>query len=109
MNVIVYGTKKCGETRKAERYLSERRVEYQFRDVAASPPTVNELRNMASGKNPLDLLDTGSKRYISRGLAFMEFDPIEEIAADPLLLATPVVRIGRKYFVRPALADLPLE
>lgn len=109
MNIIVYGTKKCGETRKAERYLSERRLEFQFRDVAANPPTAAELRNMAAGKSPADLLDTGSKRYISRGLAFMEYDPIEEISADPLLLATPVVRIDRKYFVRPSLADLPLE
>ena len=47
MNVIVYGTKKCPETRKAERYLSERRVPYQFRDLNASPLTENEAKNMS--------------------------------------------------------------
>ncbi len=109
MNVIVYGTKKCPETRKAERYLSERRVPYQFRDLNASPLTENEAKNMAAGRSPAELLDTGSKRYISKGYAFMEFDPLEAVASDSSLLATPVIRIDRRYFVRPILEELPLE
>jgi len=108
MNVIVYGTKKCGETRKAERWLKERRVPYQFRDVSEKPLTETEIRNMAPGRDPSRLIDEGSKRFIARGLAFMEYDPAEELAGDPGLLATPVVRIDNKYFVRPDMAELPL-
>ena len=37
MNIIIYGTKKCGETRKAIRFFQERRIEVQFRDLAEKP------------------------------------------------------------------------
>ncbi len=108
MNVIVYGTRKCGETRKAERWLKERGIPFQFRDVAANPLTETEILNMAPGRDASRLIDEGSKRFISRGLAFMEFDPVEELASDPALLTTPVVRVDKKYFVRPDMAALPL-
>jgi len=108
MNVILYGTKKCAETRKAERYLKERKIEFQFRDIGEKPLTEGELKNIAAGRDPAALLDTGSKSYIKKGFAFMEFDALEEILANPGLLVTPIVRIDRKYFIRPTMEDLSL-
>lgn len=108
MNVILYGTKKCAETRKAERFLKERKVEFQFRDIAEKPLTEGELKSIASGRDSSSLLDTGSKAYIKKGFAFMEFDPLEEILGNPGLLATPIVRIDRKYFIRPSMESLSL-
>lgn len=109
MNVILYGTKKCAETRQAERYLKERRIPFQFRDVSDKPLTANEIKAMAGRAGAAALIDEGSKRYIARGLAFMEYDPAAELEADPALLATPVVRIDSKYFCRPVMSELPLE
>jgi arsenate reductase-like glutaredoxin family protein len=37
MNIILYGTKKCQDTRKAERFLKERKNDFQFRDVSDKP------------------------------------------------------------------------
>jgi arsenate reductase (glutaredoxin) len=108
MNVILYGTKKCAETRKAERYLKERKLEFQFRDIGEKPLTEGELKNIAAGRDPAELLDTGSKAYIKKGFAFMEYDALEEILANPGLLATPILRIDRKYFIRPSMEDLSL-
>lgn len=108
MNIIIYGTKKCGETRKAIRFFQERRIEVQFRDLAEKPLAEGELKNLCAGRDPADLVDTGSARYIKKGYAFMEFDAAEEILADNALLVTPIVRIDRKYWVRPVLAELPL-
>lgn len=108
MNVIIYGTKKCSETRKAERYFRERRIPAQFRDVSEKPLTEGELRNMAAGKSSLDLVDAESKAFEKRGLAYMDFDAVDELLTDPLLLKTPVIRIDKKYWIRPALDELPL-
>ncbi len=108
MNVIVYGTKKCAETRRAERWLKERRIPFQLRDVQEKPLTANEIKAMAGGKGALSLIDEGSKRFIARGLGFMEYDPAEELEKDPALLATPVIRLDSKYYVRPDLSELPL-
>jgi len=108
MNVMIYGTKKCNETRKAERFFNERRVPYQFRDVSDKPLTEGELRNLAAGRRMEDLIDRESKAFEKRGLAYMDYDPAEELLADAALLRTPVIRLDKKSFVRPKLDELPL-
>jgi arsenate reductase-like glutaredoxin family protein len=109
MNVMIYGTKRCAETRKAERFFRERRIPAQFRDVGDKPLGEGELKNLAAGHSIGELLDESSAAYAKRGLAYMEFDPFEELLADASLLVTPIIRIDRKSFIKPDLAKLPLE
>ena len=33
MNIQIFGTKKCNETKKAERFFKERGIKYQFIDM----------------------------------------------------------------------------
>lgn len=33
MNNRIFGTKKCNDTKKAERFFKERGIEYQFTDI----------------------------------------------------------------------------
>ena len=33
MNVQIFGTKKCNDTKKAERFFKERSIKYQFIDM----------------------------------------------------------------------------
>ena len=33
MNIQIFGTKKCNDTKKAERYFKERGIKYQFVDM----------------------------------------------------------------------------
>ncbi len=108
MNVILYGTKKCADTRKAERFFRERKIPFQMRDIGEKPVAEGELKNLVAGRSAADLVDTGSKQYIKRGLAFMEYDAFEELLDDSALLVTPIIRIDRKVFVRPVLEELPL-
>lgn len=108
MNIIIYGTKKCPDTRKAERFFRERKIPLQIRDIGETPVAEGELKNLVAGRSPSDLVDTGSKQYIKRGLAFMEYDAFDELLADSALLVTPIIRIDRKVFVRPVLDELPL-
>ena len=33
MNIQIFGTKKCNDTKKAERFFKERRIKFQFIDL----------------------------------------------------------------------------
>lgn len=35
MNIQIFGTKKCNDTKKAERFFKERGIKYQFIDMQA--------------------------------------------------------------------------
>ncbi len=94
MNIQIIGTKKCSETRKAERWFKERRIPFHFRDLTEKGISKGELENITR-KIPLDqLLDKEGKEYDRRGLAYMTYNLEEELLEHPLLLKTPIVRNG---------------
>jgi arsenate reductase-like glutaredoxin family protein len=99
MHVQVIGTKKSKDTQKAERFFKERGVAIQFVDLRKRPLSGGELLNIARSVGQDALLDTESKEYQSRGLAYMEFDVLEELEEHPELLRVPVVRYGKKATV----------
>lgn len=96
MNVQLYGTKKCSETRKAERWFKERRVALHVVDLAQKGMSPGELRNVAARVGGFEaLIDREGKRYLDRGLKYSAptGPRIEQaLIEDPLLLRTPIVR-----------------
>jgi arsenate reductase-like glutaredoxin family protein len=101
MGLQVFGTRKDPDTRKAERYLRERGVAFQFIDLAEKGIAPGELRVLAraAGKEAgfaAGLIDSEGVRFKERGLGYMDFDPEEEILKDPLLLRTPILRDGKR-------------
>jgi arsenate reductase-like glutaredoxin family protein len=92
----IFGTRKCAETRKAQRFFQERRVAFQFIDVAEKGPSAGELRKMAAAVGGVEkLIDREGRRYLERGLKYAAPTGarIEQaLIDDPLLLRTPVVR-----------------
>jgi arsenate reductase (glutaredoxin) len=98
--IQIFGTRKCPDTRKAERYFSERRVKVQSIDLARKAPSPGELKNIASAVGGVFvLLDREAKRFADRGLKHaMLGDPDIErlLLEEPLLLKTPIVRDGKK-------------
>ena len=94
MIIQIFGTPKCKETRKAERFFKERRVKTQLIDLREKGLSPGELRSIIQVIRPEDLIDTEGKRYRDRNLAYMKFDIETELLDDPLLLKTPIVRWG---------------
>ncbi|HZL17924.1 MAG TPA: arsenate reductase family protein [Polyangia bacterium] len=96
MNVQLFGTKKCPETRKAERYFKERGVKLHLVDLAQKGMAAGELRNVAARVGGIEaLVDRAGKRYLEKGLAYAAptGPRIEQMLVDdPLLLRTPIVR-----------------
>lgn len=99
MNIQIIGTKNCNETRKAERYFKERRIQFHFKDLAEKGLAKGELDNITR-KIPLeDLIDREGKHFKKRNLQYMVFDVEEELLRDSLLLKTPIVRNGSEVTI----------
>ncbi len=99
MTIQIIGTKGCSVTRKAVRFFKERAAECAFVDLEERALTKGELENISRSVALSDLVDRTGKRYARRGFTHMEFDALEELLADPLLLRTPIVRFGREAVV----------
>src|SRR5207245_11775456 len=70
-NLQIFGTKKCPDTRKAERWFKERRVSFQLIDLAQKGPSPGELRKIANAVGGVEkLIDREGKRYVDRGLKY---------------------------------------
>lgn len=96
--VQIFGTKKCQDTRKAERWFKERGIRIQSVELADKGLSPGELRSVAARVGGVEaLIDRGSKRYVDKGLKYAAptGPRIEALLLDdPLLLKTPIVRRG---------------
>ena len=96
MNIQIIGTKKCSDTKKAMRYFKERAVNFHFLDLSEKPLSKGELTKITAKIGKDNIIDKDSKEYKNKGLAWMDFDPVEEVLENNLLLKTPVVRNGNE-------------
>jgi len=92
LNIQIFGTKKCKETQKAERFFAERGIKFHFIDLKDKPFSKGELENITKNHNILDMIDENSKVYIDGGYKYRIFNAFDEILENPLLTKTPVVR-----------------
>jgi len=99
MNIIIYGTYKCNETKKAQRFFKERNISFHFRDLLEKGLAQGELNNISAKISMKDLIDKESKQYKKRGMEYMNFNIEEELLEDPLLIKTPIVRNGNEYTI----------
>jgi arsenate reductase len=99
MEVQIFGTKKSADTRKAQRFFTERRVKVHFVDLNERAASLGELRRFAQKFGVGSLIDKKSARYLDLGLqhARMNDDSwLTRLADEPLLLMQPLVRFGQK-------------
>ncbi|MBA4407416.1 ArsC family transcriptional regulator [bacterium] len=95
MNVQIFGTKGCSNTRKAERYFKERRIPFHFRDLNEKGIAKGELDSITRVFQLDELIDRNGKQFKKRNLQYMVFNLENELLNDPLLFKTPIVRNGK--------------
>ncbi|MBI9073532.1 MAG: ArsC family transcriptional regulator [Melioribacteraceae bacterium] len=95
MNIQIFGTKKCKDTKKAERFFKERGIKFHTRDLSEKGLSKGELDNISRVFDLEDLMDKEGKQYKKRNLAFIMHDVEEELLEDGLLFKTPIVRNGK--------------
>ncbi|MCQ2497186.1 MAG: arsenate reductase family protein [Lachnospiraceae bacterium] len=98
MNIQIFGTKKCFDTKKAERYFKERGIKAQFIDLKEKGMSKGELASVLQAVKGLDnLLDPDCKDRDTLALVnyLAEEDKMEKVLENQQLLKTPVVRNGK--------------
>ena len=95
MNIQIFGTPKCQDTKKSQRYFKERRIPFQFIDITRKGLSKGELNSIKTSTGIDNLIDRDSKAYEAKNLKYLIHDIEEELLKDSLLLKTPIVRNGR--------------
>ncbi|GLC78746.1 arsenate reductase family protein [Lacrimispora brassicae] len=98
MNIQIFGTKKCFDTRKAERYFKERGIKYQFIDMKEKGMSKGEYQGVKQAVGGLEaMLDENCRDQET--LALIRYiageDKDEKILENQQVLKTPIVRNGR--------------
>ena len=102
MNVQIFGTRKCFDTKKAERYFKERNVKYQFIDMKEKGMSKGEYTSVKQAVGGVEaMLDQDCKD--KDALALVRYiaaeDRDEKIMENQNVLKTPIVRNGKKATV----------
>ncbi|SHM24421.1 arsenate reductase family protein [Ruminococcus flavefaciens] len=99
MNIQIFGTKKCFDTKKAERYFKERGIKYQFIDMKEKGMSRGEFTNVKQAVGGIDALvnENAKDKELLTLLNYLSDDDKEEkILENPQIIKTPVVRNGKK-------------
>ncbi len=116
MNIQIFGTKKCNDTKKAERFFKERGIKYQFIDMKEKGMSKGEFTSVAQANGGLENMINWEGRTKSGGLrscadrsgaetdqdilALIKYiadeDKLEKVLENPQVIKTPVVRNGKQ-------------
>lgn len=102
MNIQIYGKAKCFDTKKAERYFKERRIKYQFIDLAKYGMSQGEYRNILRAVGDFDaLLDKNCKAYADSFIEYLASNEAKEekLLENQIIFKTPIVRNGKQATV----------
>ena len=98
MNIQIFGTKKCNDTKKAQRFFKERGIKFQFIDMKEKGMSKGEFNSVAQVNGGLEnMINWESKDKDT--LALIKYtadeDKLEKVLENPQVIKTPVVRNGR--------------
>ena len=116
MNIQIFGTKKCNDTKKAERFFKERGIKYQFIDMKEKGMSKGEFTSVAQANGGFENMINWEGRTKSGGLrscadrsgaetdqdilALIKYtadkDKLEKVLENPQVIKTPVVRNGKQ-------------
>jgi arsenate reductase len=99
MNVQIFGTNKCRDTRAAQRFFKERGIKFQYIDIGMKGLSKGELNSVKASVGLGNLIDTEGKEYARLNLKYLTHDIEEELLEHPLLFKTPIVRNGGRSTV----------
>ena len=99
MNIQIFGTKKCNDTKKAERFFKERGIKYQFIDMKEKGMSKGEFTSVAQANGGLENMinwDGKNKDILALIKYIADEDKLEKILENPQVIRTPVVRNGKQ-------------
>lgn len=96
MNIQIFGRKKCFDTKKAERYFKERRINFQFIDIDNKGLSKGELNSVKKSILINELINQSIKEYKNLNLDKIRSSEMKEdiLLKNPKLFKSPIVRNG---------------
>ncbi len=98
MNIQIFGTNKCFETKKAFRYFKERNIKYQFIDLKEKGMSKGEFNSIKQALGGIDsMLDPNAKDKDALLLItnMVIEDRDEKVLENQSVIKTPIVRNGK--------------
>lgn len=102
MNIQIFGTSKCFDTKKAERWFSERRIRVQRIDLVKFGMSGGEFDSVLRAVGGVDQLINWDKKHPDIDLMRYTEDvrnKEDRLFDAPQLMKTPIVRNGRQATV----------
>lgn len=99
MNIQIFGKTKCFDTKKAERFFKERKINFQFVDILDKGLSKGEYRSVSQAVGGFDnLVNKDSKDYYQIQ-HFGKEQQEDKLMDMPKLYKTPIVRNGKQATV----------
>ena len=97
MNIQIFGTKKCNNTKKAERFFKERGIKFQFIDMKEKGMSKGEFNSVAQVNGGLENMinwEGKDKDLLALVKYIADEDKDEKVLENQQVLKTPIVRNG---------------
>uniref|UniRef100_I5AQ33 Glutaredoxin family protein, arsenate reductase n=1 Tax=Eubacterium cellulosolvens (strain ATCC 43171 / JCM 9499 / 6) TaxID=633697 RepID=I5AQ33_EUBC6 len=102
MNIQIFGTKKCNDTKKTERFFKERGIKVQFIDMQKKGLSKGELTSVAAGNGGIMNLinpDAKDKDAVALLQYIADEEKLDKLIKNQQIIKTPVVRNGKQSTV----------
>ena len=102
MNIQIFGTTKCFDTTKAQRYFKERGIKFQMIDLKEKEMSRGEFENVSCALGGWQaLVDPNAKDKQTLALldALVDWQKEDKLFENQQLFRTPIVRNGRQATV----------
>ena len=97
MNIQIFGTKKCNDTKKAQRFFKERGIKFQFIDILDKGMSKGEFQSVAKAHGGIDgMINSECKDKDALARVNYMADKLETILENQQVIKTPVVRNGKE-------------
>ena len=102
MNIQIFGTTKCFDTKKAQRYFKERGIKFQMIDLKEKEMSRGEFENVSralGGWQALVFPNVKDKLTLALLDALVDWQKEDKLFENQQLFRTPIVRNGRQATV----------
>ena len=89
MNIQIFGTKKCNDTKKAERFFKERGIKFQFIDMKEKGMSKGKFNSVAQTNGGLENMinwEGNNKDLLALTKYIAEEDKLEKVLENPQVI-----------------------
>ena len=98
MNIKIFGTKKCNDTKKAERFFKERGIKFQFIDMKEKGMSKGEFNSVAQVNGGLENMinwEGKDKDLLALVKYIADEDKLEKVLENPLVIKIMMYTVTR--------------